>query len=252
MIELIIALIAGMLAGMATGAMGASAVMIAAPLLVIFLNYHAYLAIGVALSTDVFSSSSSALIYYKNKKIRLKPALVLLTFALIGVVAGSYFSKDIASHDLSIATGAWVLIAGLLIILKKKREAPSASLTRKKDLFLSVLAGTVIGLIAGFLGAGGGLMIFFVLTFLLNYKSHYAVGTSVFLMIFIAFTGAVAHYIYMPFPLSVMLLAGLGGLTGGVISSKLANKVKEKTLKNIVGGVIAMLGVLLLLDNLFL
>ena len=61
--EYIIIFLAGWGAGVVTGLIGASAVAVVNPMLVIFLGYNVYHAIGIGLSVDVFSSSASAAIY---------------------------------------------------------------------------------------------------------------------------------------------------------------------------------------------
>ena len=52
----------------------------------------------------------------------------------------------------------------------------------------------LIGFICGFVGAGGGLMMLLILTSVLGYELKTAVGTSVFIMAFTAFTGAASHF----------------------------------------------------------
>ena len=67
--------------------------------------------------------------------------------------------------------------------------------------FIAV-AGAEIG--TGFAGmsagAGGGMMLLLVLTTLLGYPMHLAVGTSVFIMAFTALTGGISHFMIERFP----------------------------------------------------
>ena len=52
----------------------------------------------------------------------------------------------------------------------------------------SIICGILIGFICGFIGAGGGMMMLLILTSVLGYE----LKTSVFIMTFTAFTGAVS------------------------------------------------------------
>ena len=122
MLSVIILFLAGIGAGIVTGLVGASAVMVAAPLLIIFLDYPAYLAIGLALSIDVFASLTSTFIYYKHGRLKIKRSLILLISALIAVLIGSYFSKNIPSGNLGFITGIGIILAGVSITIKKKKE----------------------------------------------------------------------------------------------------------------------------------
>lgn len=65
-ISILVILTAGWGAGVVTGLVGASAAVIVTPMLVTFLGYPAYTAIGISLATDVFASAASARTYYKH------------------------------------------------------------------------------------------------------------------------------------------------------------------------------------------
>jgi uncharacterized membrane protein YfcA len=254
MIEIIILLLAGIGAGIVTGLVGASAVMVAAPLLIVFLDYPAYLAIGIALSIDIFASLFATLIYHKNGRIKIKPSLILLISSLVAVLIGSYFSKNIPSDNLGLATGIGIILAGLSIMIKKKRNISTKKqipfFEKYKTLSL-ILVGLLIGTIAGVFGAGGGIMILLALVIILDYKTHEAIGTSVFLMIFIALFGGIAHYVNMPFSITSLSIGAGGGIIGAIFASKFANLLDEKILNKLVGFTIITLGVLLVLKNLF-
>ena len=60
----------------------------------------------------------------------------------------------------------------------------------QKRALQSVICGVMIGFICGFVGAGGGMMMLLILTSVLGYELKTAVGTSVFIMAFTAFTGS--------------------------------------------------------------
>jgi len=253
MIEIIILLFAGIGAGIVTGLVGASAVMVAAPLLIVFLDYPAYLAIGIALSIDVFASLFATFIYYKNGRIKIKPSLILLISSLIAVLIGSYFSKNIPSDNLGLATGMGIILAGLSIMIKKNKNISTKkhiSFFEKYKSLSLILVGLLIGTIAGVFGAGGGIMILLALVIILDNKTHEAIGTSVFLMIFIALFGGIAHYVNMPFSITSLSIGAGGGIIGAIFASKFANLLDEKTLNKLVGFTIITLGILLVLKNL--
>lgn len=63
--ELIIVILAGIGAGVITGLVGGSAALVITPVLVTFLGIPTYVAITIALATDVFASSVSVFAYAK-------------------------------------------------------------------------------------------------------------------------------------------------------------------------------------------
>ena len=69
MIDIVIYIIGGILAGIATGLVGLSAATIIAPLFATVLGMDVYLAIGIALASDVLASATSAVTYTRNKNI---------------------------------------------------------------------------------------------------------------------------------------------------------------------------------------
>ncbi|MGM0629440.1 MAG: sulfite exporter TauE/SafE family protein [Patescibacteria group bacterium] len=251
MFEIIILLTAGIGAGLVTGFIGASAVMVAAPLMVVFLGYTPYLAIGVALSVDVFSSLAATLVYKKNNKLNIKPALILLFSALVFVIVGSLISVDIPSILLGVISGFGITLTGISIFIKKEENGliKIFDIFRKYQTLSLIGIGVLVGLNAGILGAGGGLMILMVLVMILNYGTHEAVGTSVFLMVFIALLGGIVHYINSPFSVTALTVAACSGVLGALISSNLANNFKEEVLNKLVGSAIFLLGIMLTLKN---
>ena len=69
MFEIIICIIAGLGAGFGTGFAGMSAAAVISPLLITFLHMDPYLAVGIALASDVLASAASAITYGKNKNL---------------------------------------------------------------------------------------------------------------------------------------------------------------------------------------
>ena len=112
-----------------------------------------------------------------------------------------------------------------------------------------------VGLLGGGLGAAGGIAVFLLLVFFLNFETHRAIGTSIFVMFFIALSGAIAHVNYvtsMGFHWIFLLYAVIGGIVGALFSSRLANKISEKKLNKLVGIILFVLGILTFIHSLFM
>ena len=69
-ITILVTFFAGMGAGLGTGFAGMSAAAVISPMLITFLNMDPYMAVGIALSSDVLASAVSAYTYHKNKNTR--------------------------------------------------------------------------------------------------------------------------------------------------------------------------------------
>lgn len=68
LLTLLVTFFAGMGAGLGTGFAGMSAAAVISPMLITFLGMVPYMAVGIALSSDVLASAVSAYTYGKNKK----------------------------------------------------------------------------------------------------------------------------------------------------------------------------------------
>ena len=125
------------------------------------------------------------------------------------------------------------------------------SVSAKTRVIQSIICGTLIGFICGFIGAGGGMMMLLVLTSVLGYELKCAVGTSVFIMAFTALTGAASHFAIGGMPdILTLVLCVVFTLIWARIAAKIANKSDTKTLNRVTGIVLLILGVVVLGFNL--
>ena len=125
-----------------------------------------------------------------------------------------------------------------------------AEVSAKKRIIQSILCGVVIGLICGFIGAGGGMMMLLILTSVLGYELKTAVGTSVFIMAFTAFTGSVSHFAIGGMPdVRCLIFCIASTLIWARVAARFANKASPKTLNRVTGIVLALLGATVLVVN---
>ena len=66
---ILVCILAGLGAGLGTGFAGMSAAAVISPMLISFLKMDPYMAVGIALSSDVLASAISAYTYGKNKNL---------------------------------------------------------------------------------------------------------------------------------------------------------------------------------------
>ena len=250
--EIIVCLVAGLGAGIGTGFAGMSAASIITPILFTFLGIPVYEAIGIALASDVLASAVSAYTYKKNGNIDIKNAVVMLVAVLSFTILGSYISKDVPNTSMSMGTTIAVFILGIKFTISPVRKIKETNVieTGYKGILKSLISGAVIGLICGFLGAGGGMMMLIILTSVLGYDLKKAVGTSVFIMAFTAFTGSVSHFLLNGIHyLSVLIFCIISTLVFARVAAVIANKSSEKVMGRTVGITLIILGIVVLTLN---
>lgn len=243
---------AGMGAGLGTGFAGMSAAAVISPMLITFLHMDPYMAVGIALSSDVLASAVSAYTYHKNKNLDIKNGLIMMASVLAFTVVGSWVASKMPSATMGGFSVFMTFLLGIKFILRPVMTTKEAmqGVSAQKRAVQSVVCGVLIGFICGFIGAGGGMMMLLLLTSVLGYELKTAVGTSVFIMAFTAFTGSVSHFAIGGVPdLFCLICCVLSTLLWARIAAKFANKAEPATLNRATGVVLVVLGAAILAVN---
>ncbi len=249
-ITIAVTFFAGMGAGLGTGFAGMSAAAVISPMLITFLHMEPYMAVGTALSSDVLASAVSAYTYGKNRNLDIRNGMIMMASVLLFTVTGSYIASLVPPAAMGNFSVFMTFLLGVKFIVrpvmttKETMQAVSA----KKRALQSVISGVLIGFICGFIGAGGGMMMLLILTGVLGYELKTAVGTSVFIMAFTAFTGAVSHFAiggapdYLVWGLCVVFT-----FLWARVAAVFANKAEPKVLNRAVGVVLVVLGMVIMI-----
>lgn len=251
-IKILVCFIAGAGAGIGTGFAGMSAAAVIGPMLITFLGIPAYEAVGIGLISDVLASAVSAYTYKKGGNLDIKNSLPMMISVLVVTIIGSLVASLMPDQAMSGTMQIAMIIIGLRFILKpvNTTKEQMASATPKSRLIKAIVGGTFIGFICGFVGAGGGMMMLFVLTTFLGYQMHMAVGTSVFIMTFTALTGGISHFAIGDMPdIPCLILCVAFTLLWARIAAKIANKSDAKVLNRVVGIVMIVTGGVILAVN---
>ena len=251
-ITVLVCFFAGAGAGIGTGFAGMSAAAVVGPVLVTFLGIPAYEAVGIGLISDVLASAVSAYTYKKGGNLDIKNALPLMLSVLVVTIIGSLVASLLPEKAMSGTMQIAMFFIGLRFLLKPvtTTKEQMAAVSDKERWIKSIIGGIFIGFICGFVGAGGGMMMLFVLTSFLGYQMHMAVGTSVFIMAFTALTGGISHFAIGGVPdLLCMGLCVAFTLLWARIAARIANNSDAKTLNRVVGIVMIVTSVAILAVN---
>ncbi len=249
LITILVTFFAGMGAGLGTGFAGMSAAAVISPVLITFLGMDPYMAVGIALASDVLASAVSAYTYGKNKNLDIRNGLIMMVSVLTFTVVGSYVSSLVPSRTMGSFSVFMTLLLGIKFIVRPVMTTKEAmqGVSAKKRAVQSIVCGMLIGFICGFVGAGGGMMMLLILTSVLGYELKTAVGTSVFIMAFTAFTGSVSHFAIGGTPdWMVLILCMVFTLLWARIAAVFANKATPKTLNRATGVILVVLGIVVL------
>lgn len=249
MLKVIICILAGLGAGVGTGFAGMSAAAVISPMLITFLHMDPYMAVGIALASDVLASAASAVTYARNRNLDIRNGVIMMVSVLAFTLVGSGVASLVPQTTMGNFSVFMTLLLGIKFIVKpvmapKQRFAQA---TGKQKAIRSIIGGSVVGFICGFIGAGGGMMMLLVLTSILGYELKTAVGTSVFIMSATALTGSVSHFVIGGMPdVEALILCVISTLAFAQISSFFANKASPKVLNRVTGGILVALGTAIL------
>jgi uncharacterized membrane protein YfcA len=243
--------------------MGAGGSVLGLPVLVYIAGISPNLAVTYSLAIVGFGAFIGAINYYKKGLTDFKSGVVLAVPAMAGmyltrafvmpsipteiVVNASYsFSKD----GLIISLFAVLMItASFFMLFVKQKESKVGKKTIKKDIVLAI-SGFFIGIITGFVGAGGGFVIIPALMFLAKIEIKKAVGTSLMIIAvnsLVGFSGDLVVGVNIDWAILVKFLAMVAlGIFAGVRASKYIDSSK---LKSIFGVFVLLVGTAVLVKS---
>ena len=118
MFKIIICILAGLGAGLGTGFAGMSAAAVISPMLITFLHMDPYLAVGIALASDVLASAASAYTYGKNKNLDIKNGVIMMISVLCFTLVGSYIASIVPSATMGSFSVVMTFLLGVTFILR--------------------------------------------------------------------------------------------------------------------------------------
>lgn len=197
------------------------------------LGHYNLQTIGVLSSVAVLSMAIVATVRRFIQGFKIDIRIVLLA---IGAIAGGVAGKEVfyllvGSIDAGIVKIIQsALIAILMIIILFKNRIPKAHI---KSLAAVFFTGLLLGLLASFLGIGGGPVNVAVLYLLFNMDIKKAAVGSIFIILMaqaskivsISVTGGFGTY-----DLRMLWYMIPAGITGGLLGSWLHNKISEKAI----------------------
>lgn len=252
-LTVIIIVLIGVGAGIVTGIMGGSGVMVVVPMLTLFLSFPVHKAIGTSLLINIVAALVTSFIYYRHHNLYVKPALWIALGSVIGAQAGSIFADMMPAVALGNLFGFMLIPMGVLLWMRGIRGTTGSvgnsstndalPVETRKSRLIAVGLGLLIGVMCGLFGAGGGGMIFIILIFVLHYPIHLAVGTSSLIMAITATSGTVGYAIQGNIDIFAALVATVPTMLAAGIGARVANRVGEKTLGQIIGATLIVFGI---------
>lgn len=250
----IIGYILAIFVGISLGLIGGGGAILTVPILVYLFSVKPELATTYSLFIVGISSLIGSIKHYKQGNLKVYTALSFGIPALISLltirkvvlpkIPQNLFQINtiiITKNILLMIVFAILMIAASTSMIRKTKAKATEHQTQKSKL---ILFGFLVGIVTGFLGAGGGFLIIPTLIFFANLEMKQAVGTSLLIIAcnaLIGFCGDMVNGVVVNYQLlfSFSLLA----IAGIFIGTYLSKKIDGNTLKPIFGWFVLVMGI---------
>jgi hypothetical protein len=222
-----LAVAVGGLVGLSLGVTGGGGSLLAIPLLVYVLGTTVRDATAMSLLIVGVSALLGVWEYGRAGEVKVKAALVFSGTGAVGAWAGAYAHQLVRGEVLLVLFGALMLGAAVKMLRWKPPAAAEAAdescaYRFPRTCWIKVSAlGTVVGLLTGFFGVGGGFVIVPALVLILKFPMRLAVGTSLLIIALISIGGLVGHLQFGRFDARLAMLVLLGSAAGILLGTRL-------------------------------
>lgn len=261
----IIGYLASVIIGISLGLIGGGGSILTVPVLVYLFQIEPVVATAYSLFIVGSSSLVGAVPKYKQGNVNVKTAIIFGIPSIIAVYATRKWVVPSIPATI-FHWGEWVMTKSLLLMLlfAVLMVVASFSMIRSKNRIenemnaeqvfnypLILVEGILVGILTGLVGAGGGFLIIPALVMLSKLPMKQAVGTSLVIIAaksLIGFTGDLqTQFIDWKLLLTVSILA----IAGIFIGDRLSKKVDGNNLKKAFGWFILIMGLYIIIQQLF-
>jgi len=231
------------LVGLALGLLGSGGSIVTLPVLVYVAHVPGHQAVSMSL---VIVGGTSLLGCFLNRQrgaLDLRVAFLFAASGIPGAWLGGSVSHLVSARVLLLSFGALLLVAGWRMLSGPAQPSPRC------DRLPCLLAGLAVGLLTGFLGVGGGVIILPALVLFAGLEMKTAIGTSLAVIAANCFAALVGQIQYLHFDLPPALGFLAAAAAGMFAGQALVPRVSSTWLRRAFGWAIIGLGALLLLKN---
>jgi uncharacterized membrane protein YfcA len=253
--------LASMIIGLSLGLIGGGGSILAVPVLVYLFKINPEQATSYSLFIVGFTAMIGSFSHYKLGNLKIRSALffaipsilslLLIRKIILPLLPDTLFSVnnfDVTKNLLIMIVFAFLMIATSVSMIRKSKKIKEA---KEINFLILTIIGLFVGLIIGFLGAGGGFLIIPALLFFANLPMKQAVGTSLFIIFINSLIGFGSDLIggielnyKLLFIISAMSLLGL------VIGTQVSKKIDGAKLKPVFGWFVLIMGIYIIVTEL--
>ncbi|WP_294234136.1 sulfite exporter TauE/SafE family protein [uncultured Chryseobacterium sp.] len=257
--------IASVLIGISLGLIGGGGSIFTVPVLVYLFGLDAFLATEYSLFIVGISSVAGSVSYFRKGLVNLRTAFIFGIPSVISILLTRNYILPLIpdevftfNHAVLTKDTLLLLIFAVLMVVaswKMIRKSPSYQSEnghiQKNRSVLAAGEGSVVGILTGLVGAGGGFMIIPALVNLLKTPMKVAVGTSLVIISLNSLIGFFSTMHQASIDWKLLTTVSSIAVAGIVIGAELSKKIDGKKLKPVFGWFILVMGMYIMIKEIF-
>ncbi len=255
--------IASLFIGVSLGLIGGGGSILTVPVLVYLFSISPTLAISYSLFIVGFTSLVGAFNSYRLGFVNFKTVLLFGSSSITTVfLARKFIIPNLPDVFFRIGTFTVTHSLFVMVVFSLLMLAASFSMIRSKKLSndiqvkekpgVLVFYGLLIGLVTGFLGAGGGFLLIPALVILMRLPMKQAIGTSLLIIALNSLIGFAGDLGLHPIDWTFLLMITAIAIGGIFIGSYFNQKVNSEKLKKGFGWFVLVMGIYIIFREVFL
>ena len=149
-------------------------------------------AFGTSLLVVLPTAISGAWRHHRNRVVFWRAAIYIGGGGLVFAFLGATITTHLSGTVLKMAFGIIILLSAIRMLTAREPKYKIEAVTKT---WIWIVWAVPLGLIAGIFGIGGGIIMIPVLVLALRFEMHYAIGTSLAVMILISVGGVLGYIV---------------------------------------------------------
>jgi uncharacterized protein len=221
---------AGALAGLTGGLFGVGGGIVLIPILTGRLQLSQHEAHGTSLAVIGATALAGLVVYGGAAHVAWGTALLVGLASAVGAPLGAWLSRRVSPRDLRLAFAIFLVLVAIRLTWTPAVTSHAPLVAETMRRLVDAALGLAIGLLAGFMGVGGGIIAVPAFALLFGMDQPTAQGTSLAVILVTAPAGAIQHHRQGTVAWRWVPPAALGAIVTAPIGARIANRLPHAIL----------------------